>query len=573
MPRIRGALALCCLFGLLLIGGCARCASKLDFESFVSVPTELDAVEELDDPPDVVVKVEKKAVHKGGGGGCGHSPICIIIIPFVLADALFPEKLRVATVTERGRETYHGVFRENGQFVQALAFQDGVWKKLALVQLPELGRNVVVEVERAPPDAEGKPGKFERSSLQKQVDLLTGYRSALGQAGDGEKKRRLIREMLTHLHADALPLTRERLLDSGEGSGLKRDALELICSKKLPIGSAQERADLLKQLDATNPDVGVSIAALACFDATRPADAAAFTARVVDAACAEKDASRAEELTVKLLGWAEDKAALGSALEPFVARCAASERRMFLRFLFGFEVGKDELRALAGSKDPTTAGQVIRRLSNLDPVHRAILLEQLERPEAPAKALLLALGQNGKDPDAEEAKALAGAFIARGRDPELRAELLLRLGSTPEDQRAPAKQRLEQKLATASGEERAALAAGLVMLGDAEREATAAQALSGRCPELAEARSAPAPSASSAAAPSASSAPGPSPVERAESDCAKKLSQSYWQVRDTPGLVAFVLQHRGCSERELLDLASEKAKPAERGRLCKGAKG
>ncbi len=145
------------LLGLLALwlGGCARCASKVEFESFVSVPTELAAVGELDDPPDVVVKVEKRAAPKGGGGGCGHSPVCLIIIPFAVAEALFPEKLRIATVSEKGRETYHGVFRENGQFVQALAFVDGLWRKIALLQLPELGRNLVVEVAHSPADAEG----------------------------------------------------------------------------------------------------------------------------------------------------------------------------------------------------------------------------------------------------------------------------------------------------------------------------------------------------------------------------------------------------------------------------------
>ena len=82
----------------LLLSGCARCESKVEFESFVKAPTTLDAVEKLDDPPDVVVKIEKKAAPKGGGGGCGHSALCIIVVPFAIADALFPEKLRLATI-------------------------------------------------------------------------------------------------------------------------------------------------------------------------------------------------------------------------------------------------------------------------------------------------------------------------------------------------------------------------------------------------------------------------------------------------------------------------------------------
>ena len=45
--------------------------------------------------------------------------------------------------------------------------------------LPVARRNVVVEVGRAPLDARGKPGKFAKTSVQSQVDLLTPYTELL----------------------------------------------------------------------------------------------------------------------------------------------------------------------------------------------------------------------------------------------------------------------------------------------------------------------------------------------------------------------------------------------------------
>ncbi|MBK8999692.1 MAG: hypothetical protein IPM35_28585 [Myxococcales bacterium] len=561
------------LLGLLALwlGGCARCASKVEFESFVSVPTELAAVEELDDPPDVVVKVEKRAAPKGGGGGCGHSPVCLIIIPFAVAEALFPEKLRIATVSEKGRETYHGVFRENGQFVQALAFVDGSWRKIALLQLPELGRNLVVEVAHSPADAEGKPVSFAWSSLQKQVDVLTGYRALLASSTDAEKKSRIVQEMLANARTDALPVAKERVLDVAESAQVKTTALSLVCDPKAPIGSAAERDQLMHELDQKGPDAATSSAALRCFDPKQPERAAAFTARILDAACAEKSSTAAQEWAGKLLSWSGDAAAR-SAVEPFVDRCPSRERRLFLRLVLGFELDQGELGELAASKDATTASAVISRLDNTQDSHRAILLTELERPDAPTTTILLVLERNGRTPDAAEAKALAGAFLVHERRASLRAQLLARLGATPEAERGQAKLRLEQKLGATSDSERAALHAALVVLGGSEHEAGAARGLRGSCPSLAEARAQPAPTASATPTPSASAKPEASPLERAESACSRRLPKSYWLVEDTPGLVALVLRDAGCKQGDLLDLAAAPpdAKAPERGRVCGG---
>ncbi|MBI3204128.1 MAG: hypothetical protein HYZ29_21510, partial [Myxococcales bacterium] len=485
-------LALAALAALAL-SSCARCESKVEFESFVRAPTTLDAVEKLDDPPDVVVKIEKKAAPKGGGGGCGHSPLCIIVVPFAIADALFPEKLRLATVQEKGRETYHAVFRENGQFVQALWLDGGEWKKLALLQLPELGRNLVVEVEHAPVEADGKPGKFERSSLQKQVDVMTGYRARLSAATSPEARVVVMGEMLTHAHADALPLARERLLDGAETPIVKVRALEAICHKKSAIGTSEGRAALLQDLERQGPDADTSIAALGCLDPKSPQSARGFTTRVVDAACSDKDARRADDLIGKVVAWGGEP--VRETIEPDLARCGERERRLFLRFVLGAELTADELGELLASHHASVSSRVISGLRHENPIHRRVLLAELERPDGAALGVLAALDRNGNVPDAAEANALAGGFIVRPKRPGERAAIGARLGRTPEAQRGPARARLEQKLAAASGDERAALHAALVMLGDRDHEAGAARALHGRCGPQADAGPPPAPSA------------------------------------------------------------------------------
>ena len=550
----------------LLLSGCARCESKVEFESFVKAPTTLDAVEKLDDPPDVVVKIEKKAAPKGGGGGCGHSALCIIVVPFAIADALFPEKLRLATIEEKGRETYHAVFRENGQFVQALWFDGGEWKKLALLQLPELGRNLVVEVAHAPPEADGKPGKFERSSLQKQVDVMTGYRARLTATSLPEQRVVIVGEMLTHAHADALPLARERLLDAAEAAMVKRRALEAICSEKAPIGTSEERARLLADLDRQGPDTDTSVAALHCLDAKAPEKARGFTARIVDASCTAEDAARAEELIGRLLAWGG--APMREALEPDVARCADGTRRLFLRFMLGAELAQAELTELATHPEPKVAASVIARLDNRNPTHERVLWAVLERPDGAAPAVLSALDRNGNIPDAAEAHALAGGFIVRAKHPDQRAAIGARLARTPLAERGQARARLEKKLAAEAGDERAALHAALLLLGDADHQAGAARALHGRCIAPADASDAPAPAPAPSASASASASGSPAPP--AAPRCARRLPEHPWLVDDTGGLAAFALRESGCRERELIELGSMPASPRapERGRVC-----
>src|SRR3954447_21516953 len=90
---------------LTLASGCNSCRGTKAV-SYVDAPTTLEAVRAKSHPPDVTVQVERITKTQSLGAGCGHSPACLIIVPILLAGALFPEQYDVATIVDHGNVVY-----------------------------------------------------------------------------------------------------------------------------------------------------------------------------------------------------------------------------------------------------------------------------------------------------------------------------------------------------------------------------------------------------------------------------------------------------------------------------------
>src|SRR5256885_13291370 len=86
------------------------CRRQPVFDSYVDVPTTLESARALHKPPDVDVKVERVIETSGGGGNCGHSAVCLIVLPLIVAaeikDYFFPAIYDLVTITEHGTVTY-----------------------------------------------------------------------------------------------------------------------------------------------------------------------------------------------------------------------------------------------------------------------------------------------------------------------------------------------------------------------------------------------------------------------------------------------------------------------------------
>jgi hypothetical protein len=80
--------------------GCERSSNR---ETHVDVPVTLAEIKKLAHAPDTVVSVQRQEATSGGGA-CGHSPVCVILIPILVFDALFPKKWDEASVIKNGEQ-------------------------------------------------------------------------------------------------------------------------------------------------------------------------------------------------------------------------------------------------------------------------------------------------------------------------------------------------------------------------------------------------------------------------------------------------------------------------------------
>ncbi|HEY6723900.1 MAG TPA: hypothetical protein VI197_07705, partial [Polyangiaceae bacterium] len=359
------------------LSGCMRCSRAEDFESYVDDPTTLEALRGLHEPPDVVVAVTEGA-KESGNMACGHSPVCIILLPAVVEDLAFPVRYQNATVKKGGVLMYEAVFHHNGQFMRATARDATVAREIQFLDLNALDRNVVVEVGRAPLDASGKPGKFKKTRVQAQVDLLTPYTKLLGDPATPQRSVALL-EVTRVLGDDALSLVRARLADPKESAEVKTEFFHAMCYPGAsPFEGSGGARDLMHAFAAAQPSAGPALAALECCERGPEPRNAGLKVSLSEARPLIEATLRAIgqapttreflEHSAALYLWAggvkspetpPDKDA-AAAIHMALEACPAGARRNYLAFLFDAPLSEADLRALA--VHPELASEVHSRL-------------------------------------------------------------------------------------------------------------------------------------------------------------------------------------------------------------------
>jgi len=445
-----------------LLVGCMRCSRAEKFESYVDEPTTIEAIEALRDPPDVVVELTEGPKESAGSASCGHSPVCIILLPAVVEDLAFPVHFKHATVKTRGKTSYEAVFHHNGQFFRATARDAKVAREIQLLELTSLDRNVVVEVGRAPLDAHGKAGKLSRTRIQSQVDLLTPYSKLLGDPKQSDRAIALV-EVARVLGDDGFPLVKARLGDPKELGDLKREFFYRICQGERTLFERRERgSELMRAFAEGRPPAAAAFAALECFQTDAEARAYGLSLPLAEARPLLEATLRAlgETATTReflgqaegLARWAgapkrhdpEDGREVKAALAAALPACGPPLRRNYLALMFDAPLSEGEWRALAVD---TEFGPSVYPL--LDANHAAdfaFLLRMLaEVAPADAGPLLSALSGRAEAPTSAE-RALLLALYAKPLGEPGRAALLGRLAASPEADRSVAAAWLREHL-------------------------------------------------------------------------------------------------------------------------------
>jgi len=427
-----------------------RCDRADKFESYVDDPTTLDAVRALHDPPDVVVEVKQGPKESFGNATCGHSPICIIVLPAVIEDLAFPLHYQNATVKKHGKPSYEAVFRDNGEFFRASARDATIVREIQFLALARLDRNVVVEVGRAPLDAHGKPGKFQKTSVQGQVDLLTPYTKLLSDLAAPDRAMTLL-ELTRVLGDDAFPLLQARLGDPKEPDAVKLTYFYQLCGAGPAVFEKPGRAsELMRAFAAAHPPVPTALAALNCCQTAPGSTQAALSVPLSEARPLVEatlrglgEASTTEEFlsqTKQLYLWAgspkrndpNDAKATRSLIHAALEACRPVARRSYLAFLFDAPLSLDDRRALA--KNPDFAAAVHSELDpNVDADYALLLYALAENDAKNVTAAFVTLYGRATPPTQAE-RARLRELYTEVQDNNARAHILGRLtqGSPPE---------------------------------------------------------------------------------------------------------------------------------------------
>jgi hypothetical protein len=471
----------------LLAAGCGQCGTTT--QTAVDVPVTLAAVRALHHPPDVVVEVTRQ-VRSKGGGACGHSAICLLLIPIIIYDELFPEKWDQATITDHGLILYEGRFTTGGAFLEATSRKDGFARSIAVLPLDRLKRRVIVEAARAPLLPDGTDGVFVKTPILPQIDLPAEYTRALADAKDASDRAALLVEASTWLGEEALPLLRKTLPgESDKGASLTVAGL---CKSPGEEQGKLVRAEVLALL-AAKPGLETSTEGLRCAVLSHDTRAARpFAQALGGLICEAPEASTAKSAARAfgaVVGTSEEaKAEVGAELQAAKVEaatklplCTRIERTVLLKLLAEQPVtGADMQSALS---DEELGDAIASYLDPAKPEIRAAIFAAL--PGRKSDSSLLGLLEGGEwIPSAEELKTLAAIYPRTGTSSDGarrdRSVFLLFARAKGEPARVDgARKVLEAAVAAAAERDRPRLRAALVLLGDKAQALPASRGLTG----------------------------------------------------------------------------------------------
>lgn len=458
------------------LGGCCESAPTVNP---AGIPNTLDEVRARHAPPEVVVTVERKTRSRGSGaGGCGHSPVCIILLPALLINEAFPEKWDEATVEEGNTRVFFGRFETGGQLLSATTWTVDTVRKYDALDLKALGRRLVIESGSAP-YADGKAGTFTRRSIQEQVDLVALYKARLAKTKNTKQRVALATEAMKWLGDEARDLAQAHVGAAAEADEVRAGIVAWACK---PWSAWSDVGGLL-EAGRKKPGPHLSVAAMRCaLDDSPRKTAEAPGYEYAGEPVSDKPVAEGIDLTPYVHGLVDDVCRQGSSSPVSLAditaltkqhmdearqrakACKDTPRRTALKFALGMKVDAADLAAALQSDD----GIAIELGGLLDakrPDHRrALFLGLTQHPDR--EAYLEPLYAANVVADETEIMVAAGTVASGGSFLGTRAQAFgiallyrARTGGTPT---ARARKFLEARLAK---DKDAQFYAGLLALG------------------------------------------------------------------------------------------------------------
>lgn len=393
MPRaglLVGLLA--CLSGCL--SGCDGLRSLFDpaptAAPGLGVPVTLSALRALARQGDAVTV--RRQARTGFDFRCGHSELCLVVLPIAVVAAVVPPLFDDATLTRHGMLIFQGIYDLRGRLVAGAWREHGVQRDVRRLPLRELGEAPVVEVFRAPVLSDGGLGVVTPTALTGQIDLVPRYRRRMREEPSPLSRARLLTEALRWVGAPALVLVHERI--TAHDDGALAETVSRVCGDvpNTPVEVATGFIDAV----VSQPSPNAAFALSRWCGQVSPTVRARLAGYFSGLFC-----NNSEDLAVRVI---RDVGV--SAASP---RCASS-RGAIADALAGRPVDETVLRRALGAQGVELRQTVLARL---DPGRWHGLL--LSLPDSPNEVTLMALASTELVPSAVEATEILRRWTSAPR--------------------------------------------------------------------------------------------------------------------------------------------------------------
>lgn len=397
-------------FTLLFLGAWGCCcggAGAPEAEALIAVPATVAEARKLHDPPAITVSVTRTE-RPTNLGTCG-SPVCLVLLPMMAWEAAFPPQVDVVDIVEVTGAKVHGEYAPDGDLLWAERTEVGWVKAARLLDLPQLGRRLVVEGARAPLAGDGKAGIYQSVSIQSQVDLIAEYSVALNSREVEQGHDALLSEAFSALRTESLPLLEEWLPQPREAAA-RTLLLTRVCQEGGLEGDDLTMRQAVLGMAGTwagYPEAGDGLICAVRTPTLPVATTGAYATAVIRWACEGGSAEIAETI----MGIVEEEPKIIPKLRLAFDACPYPDRQAILSRLIGDPARQDVLARLVVA-DEGAAMLLTPTLDARVDDDRALLLLELERPSLREGVLSRLKLHEGWQPNKMEVAVLSSAYLA-----------------------------------------------------------------------------------------------------------------------------------------------------------------
>ncbi len=335
---------------VLVLAMSSCCCRPMKNESYAQVPLTLSEAKNLE-KDGFTVTVERQTQSASGGFACGHSALCVIVLPIVLYGALFPKQWDQVVVRKADEVTMVAEYETGGALIHAQHLVDGQMLETRKLELRSLGKKVYVDSAKLVPLPDGGTERVVLPLIS-QHDFIAEERALLAKEKDPARRAAAIIEASVQLEDEGLAFAIERLRDPKEDDQTKGHAIDDNCNE--PLVAAAEVA----------PGPWTRRALAKCYEPGPKADAA--YRELAQLACAPSTDAKLLDALEPMLS--KDHPELVNELP----KCPAGPRRALLALWLGQPADVNEVEQLLTSADGERAH---RHLMTREPSHRAAMVK------------------------------------------------------------------------------------------------------------------------------------------------------------------------------------------------------